>query len=144
MRDALGISWVPVRKGRKKVRSFCCVHVFPANRSNNGVDPRGVEPLASAMRGRRDTLLESSKACKTAANKAIPTMMLSRPFRLLARVAARLLHGAPGVTTRIFNFLLVCRKFSSGADGIRTHALRRAKAARYVAGPFRGLQNSCK
>jgi hypothetical protein len=41
-----------------------------------------------------------------------------------------LLHGALGVTTRIFNFLVVCRKFNSGADGIRTHALRRAKAAR--------------
>jgi hypothetical protein len=99
MRDALGISWVPVRKGRKKVRSFCCVHVFPANRSNNGVDPRGVEPLASAMRGRRDTLLESSKACKTAANKAIPTMMLFPTFQVIdsgcGTVAAqtlRLLH----------------------------------------------------
>ena len=31
-----------------------------------------------------------------------------------------------------------------GAEGIRTHALRRAKAARYFAGSFRGLQNSCK
>jgi hypothetical protein len=53
----------------------------------------------------------------------------SQQFRRFTRVAARLLHGAPGVTTRILNFFVVCRKFSSGADGIRTHALRRAKAA---------------
>jgi hypothetical protein len=55
--------------------------------------------------------------------------LFSQQFRRFTRVAARLLHGAPGVTTRIFNFFVVCRKFSSGADGIRTHALRRAKAA---------------
>src|SRR5215211_1834265 len=36
MGDALGISWVTVRKGRKKVRSFCCVHVFPANEATMG------------------------------------------------------------------------------------------------------------
>jgi hypothetical protein len=54
----------------------------------------------------------------------------SRPFRIFTQVAARLLHSAPSVTTRIFNFFVVCSKFCSGADGIRTHALRRAKAAR--------------
>src|SRR5215217_1299550 len=34
--------------------------------------------------------------------------------------------------------------FRSGAEGIRTPDLRRAKAARYFAGAFRSLQNSCK
>jgi hypothetical protein len=32
----------------------------------------------------------------------------------------------------------------SGAEGIRTPDLRRAKAARHFVGPFRRLQNSCK
>jgi hypothetical protein len=31
-----------------------------------------------------------------------------------------------------------------GAEGSRTPDLRRAKAARYFAGPFRSLQNTCK
>jgi hypothetical protein len=64
------------------------------------------------------------------ANRHIFARSISQQFRRFTRVAARLLHGAPGLTTRIFNFFVVCRKFSSGADGIRTHALRRAKAAR--------------
>jgi hypothetical protein len=38
--------------------------VSPANPRKKRVDPRRLESLASAMRGRRDTLLESSKACK--------------------------------------------------------------------------------
>jgi hypothetical protein len=81
MGDALGISWVTVRKGRKKVRSFCCVHVFPANRSNNGVDPRGLEPLTSAMRERHEGLQGFSGACKTPANKGILMMLLFSVFQ---------------------------------------------------------------
>ena len=39
---------------------------------------------------------------------------------------------------------LMCRGYRSGAEGIRTPDLRRAKAARYFAGAFWRLQNSCK
>jgi hypothetical protein len=45
-------------------------------------------------------------------------------------------HAKPPFTT------VAC--FSSGAEGIRTPDLRRAKAASYFAGPFWSLQNSCK
>src|ERR671921_899304 len=78
MRDALGISWVTVRKGRKKVRSFCCVHVFPANRSNNGVDPRGLEPLASAMRGRSEGFAAVRYRSKNRLNKPNPRIVPPR------------------------------------------------------------------
>jgi hypothetical protein len=81
MGDVLGISWVTVRKGRKKVRSFCCVHGFSANRSNNGVDPRGLELLASAMRGRHEGLQEFSGACKMPANGSILMRILFSAFQ---------------------------------------------------------------
>jgi len=35
------------------------------------VDPRGLEPLTSAMRRRHEGLLEYSEACKTPANSRI-------------------------------------------------------------------------
>jgi hypothetical protein len=63
------------------------------------------------------------------ANRHFSRDQYFQQFTILTRVAARLLHGAPGVTTRIFNFFVVCRKFRSGAEGIRTPDLRRAKAA---------------
>jgi hypothetical protein len=62
------------------------------------------------------------------ANRHFSRDQYFQQFRIFTRVAARLLHGAPGLTTRIFSFFVVCRKFSSGAEGIRTHALRRAQA----------------
>src|SRR5919112_60150 len=83
MRDALGISWVTVRKGRKKVRSFCCVHVFPANRSNNGVDPRGLEPLASAMRGRSEGFAAVRYRSKNRLNKPNPRIVPPRMFAIV-------------------------------------------------------------
>jgi hypothetical protein len=54
-------------------------------------------------------------------------------FRRFARVAARLqLKGSdehPSSTALVVIYLQITT-FRSGADGIRTHALRRAKAAR--------------
>ena len=38
----------------------------------------------------------------------------------------------------------VGKGYRSGAEGIRTPDLRRAKAARYFAGVFSSLQNRCK
>jgi hypothetical protein len=63
------------------------------------------------------------------ANRHFSRDQYFQQFTIFTRVAARSLHGALCVTTRSFNFFVVCRKFNSGADGIRTHALRRAKAA---------------
>ncbi len=51
-------------------------------------------------------------------------------FKRFIRVVAWLLQGVLCVTTRSFNFFVVCRKFISGAEGIRIPDLRRAKAAR--------------
>ena len=55
---------------------------------------------------------------------------LSRALKAL--VAVRLQYEAPGTFRnlyRSFTFYLQTYTFLSGADGIRTHALRRAKAA---------------
>ena len=43
--------------------------------------------------------------------------------------SAALLHKTPGSRTRGFRFCAFCRSFDSGAEGIRTPDLRRAKAA---------------
>jgi hypothetical protein len=83
MGDVLGISWVTVRKGRKKVRSFCCVHVFSANRSNNGVDPRGLELLASAMRGRSKGFAVVRFRSKNRLDKANPRIVPPRMFAIV-------------------------------------------------------------
>ena len=45
------------------------------------VDPRGLEPLTSAMRGRRDGLLEISGAYKTTANTRISALVLLPIFQ---------------------------------------------------------------
>jgi hypothetical protein len=50
-------------------------------------------------------------------------------MRSANRVAARLLHEAFGRRDEDCRFLAVCRNFASGAEGIRTPDLRRAKAA---------------
>ena len=83
MGDALEIRWVTVRKGRKKVRSFCCVHVFPANRSNNGVNPRGLGPLASAMRGRSEGFAAVHYRSKDRLNKPNPRIVSPRMFAIV-------------------------------------------------------------
>ena len=44
---------VTVKKSRAATRLFSSAHVLPANRGVKEVDPRGLEPLASAMRRRR-------------------------------------------------------------------------------------------
>jgi hypothetical protein len=45
------------------------------------VDPRGLEPLTSAMRGRRDSFPEVFRACKTAANHRISALALFSTFQ---------------------------------------------------------------
>jgi hypothetical protein len=63
------------------------------------VEPRGLEPLASAMRGRLDSFLQISVACKIAANRGIYFMMLFLTFQdiysgccTVAAQRLRLLH----------------------------------------------------
>ena len=79
--------------------------VSPANQRKKRVYPRGLEPLASAMRGRHDTLLESSRACKTAANKAIPFMMLFPSFQVIGSGCGTVAARRPRRDDQNFQFL---------------------------------------
>src|SRR5215203_2937319 len=54
------------------------------------------------------------------ANRHFSRDQFIQQFKRFTRVVARLLHGVLCMTTRIFNFFVVCRKFISGAKGIRT------------------------
>jgi len=58
------------------------------------------------------------------ANRHFSRDQFIQQFKRFTRVVARLLHGVLCMTTRIFNFFVVCRKFISGAKGIRTPDLR--------------------
>jgi hypothetical protein len=55
--------------------------VSPANQRKKRVDPRGLEPLSSAMRGRHEGLQGFSGACKTPANGSILMMVLFSAFQ---------------------------------------------------------------
>ena len=46
-----------------------------------GVDPRGLEPLTSAMRSQHNSLLEVSRGCKISANKHIIYLILLLRFQ---------------------------------------------------------------
>ena len=50
--------------------------ILPAKRWLFEVEPRGVEPLTSAVQRRHNTLLEVSRACKLAAKARISFMAL--------------------------------------------------------------------
>jgi hypothetical protein len=76
-----GCCTVAIQRSDSSGTRYSLSGILPAKQNLFGVDPRGLEPLASAMRGRHDTLLESSRACKTAANKAIFFMMLFPSFQ---------------------------------------------------------------
>ena len=51
------------------------------------------------------------------ANRHFSRDQFFQQFKSFTRVVARLLHGVLCMTTRIFNFFVVCRKFISGAEG---------------------------
>jgi integrase len=74
MGDALGWSGncqVTVKKGRVKLRPFCCDRSLPAKHRFLRVDPTRLELVTSAMRSQYDSLLGVSVVCKTPANKPI-------------------------------------------------------------------------
>jgi hypothetical protein len=50
----LSDSWVTVKKGRNITRRFSSGYVLPAKQDILRVDPRGLEPLTSAMRRRHE------------------------------------------------------------------------------------------
>src|SRR5829696_5484873 len=52
-------------------------HVLPANPQKKRVDPRGLEPLTSAMRGRRE---EFASVCHCSKNGLFERNSLSPPF----------------------------------------------------------------
>src|ERR671911_2393247 len=55
--------------------------VSPANSRKKGVDPRGLEPLTSAMRGRLDSFPNVSRTCKIPANRRITVLTLFSAFQ---------------------------------------------------------------
>ena len=58
-------------KGQSGIRPLCPLHVLPAEQYISRVEPRGFEPLTSAVQRRCDSLLECSRACKIPANRRI-------------------------------------------------------------------------
>src|SRR4028118_1646504 len=66
------------------------------------VEPRGLEPLASALQRRHRTLLDLSVVCKIAANKRISTLVLLLMFQQVysgcCTVAAQSLDGHGGAS----------------------------------------------
>src|SRR5215211_5047561 len=56
------------------------LRVSPANRQFSRVEPRGLEPLASAVQRRHDTFLSLSEVCKIAANRCICVLALFPTF----------------------------------------------------------------
>src|SRR5688572_7232885 len=64
--------------------------VSPANPRKKRVHPRGLEPLASAMRGRHEGLQEFSGGCKMPANSSILMIVLFSAFQ---DIYWDLLHG---------------------------------------------------
>src|SRR5215208_143767 len=77
------INRVTVRQGWSKIRPSCRVRVLPANRDKNGVDPRGLEPLASAMRGRSEGFAAVHYRSKNRLDKANPRIVPPRMFAIV-------------------------------------------------------------
>src|SRR5829696_3145764 len=57
------------------------LRVSPANRQFSRVEPRGLEPLASAVQRQQDSLLDLSGACKIPANRKIRSLKLFPIFQ---------------------------------------------------------------
>jgi hypothetical protein len=84
------------------------------------VEPRGFEPLTSAVQRRHDTLLDLSGVCKIVANKRISALSLFLVFQEIYSgcctrdfLASRPLH-------LVANLSCKSQHFQSGAGGIRT------------------------
>jgi hypothetical protein len=74
---------VTAKENRMKSRSSSLRYVCPAKLRFSRVEPRGVEPLTSAVQRRRDALLALSRHCKTAAK---PLVMTPKVFLTLQDV----------------------------------------------------------
>jgi hypothetical protein len=101
--------------------------------------------------GRTDTSVSCSAV--NFFQRLLARSTLCRTVQTGSRVAVRLQYKAPDELPdlhRSLTFYLQTCTFLSGADGIRTHALRRAKADRYIlartsmSGDFNDLQVSCR
>jgi hypothetical protein len=64
-----------------------------------------LELVTSALRGRHDTLLESSRSCKTAANKAIPFLMLFPSFQVIGSGSGTVAARRPRRDDQNFQFI---------------------------------------
>jgi hypothetical protein len=94
----LGCSTVAVNRPGTPSGPYITSHVLPANLWKNRVDPRGLEPLTSAMRERHDSLLEVSGDCKIPANDDVSVLTRFPAFQEIypgcCTVNAKLAKGA--------------------------------------------------
>ncbi len=87
-------------------RFTCKSHIF-------GVEPRGLEPLASAVQRRLDSLPEVSSACKIPANQLISALVLFSAFQEIysgcCTVAAHavLSTSATQMATRVLSMVVL-------------------------------------
>ena len=90
---------VGVQKAKRVSQTLLTFCVLLANPLVFKVEPRGLEPLASAVQRRHHTLLELSVECKTAAKARISFMTLFPSFQVIysgcCTVAAHLLPSIP-------------------------------------------------
>jgi hypothetical protein len=70
-----------VQEGRICCRHLFILHLSPAKQHIPRVEPRGFEPLTSAVQRRSDTFLERSRVCKIAANTLIFLVMPFSSFQ---------------------------------------------------------------
>ena len=68
--------------GQRSGSSFL-VRIFPAKHRIFGVEPMGLEPLASAVQRRHDSLPELSRVCTTPANRCICSSALFSRFQAI-------------------------------------------------------------
>jgi hypothetical protein len=65
------------------VYTFVRLEVLPKNHSKKVVNPRGLEPLTSAVQRRRDRFQQLSQPCKIPANEPIPEKTLCCGFQVI-------------------------------------------------------------
>ena len=79
-----------IEDANKRVAIIAHFIILPAKRYIPKVEPRGFEPLTSAVQRRHHTFLERSRVCKIAANKRI---YYSIAFPVVSEDLLGLLHG---------------------------------------------------
>ena len=72
-----------VLEDKIEIHPLLLFEAFPADQPFFGVEPRGFEPLTSAVQRRPDSLPELSRVCKTPANSCICSSALFSRFQTI-------------------------------------------------------------